>query len=180
MSHAIERAPTGRAKCRACGRPIARGTLRLGERLPNPFDEKGGEMTHWFHLPCAAFRRPEPLIEALGTATDPIDERDTLEREAHLGVTHRRLPRVNTVERAPSGRAACRACRAPIEKGVWRISLLYYEDGRFVPSGFIHLACAAGYLETTAILPRLRHFTPALSPDEVEEVERALSTPPAG
>jgi hypothetical protein len=180
MSHAIERAPTGRAKCRACGRPIARGTLRLGERLPNPFDEKGGEMTHWFHLPCAAFRRPEPLIEALGTATDPIDERDTLEREAHLGVTHRRLPRVNTVERAPSGRAACRACRAPIEKGAWRISLLYYEDGRFVPSGFIHLACAAGYLETTAILPRLRHFTPAVSADDVLEIEAALGAAPNG
>lgn len=177
MAHVIERAPTGRAKCRACGRPIARDTLRLGERLPNPFDEKGGEMTHWFHLPCAAFRRPGPFLEALGGTTEAIDERDTLQREAELGLTHRRLPRVNTAERASSGRASCRACRAPIEKGAWRVSLLYDEDGRFVPSGFIHLACAATYLETTAILPRLRHFTPALAADDVGEIEAALNAP---
>ena len=34
-------------KCRGCGRPIARGELRFGERLPNAFAE--GEMTVWFH-----------------------------------------------------------------------------------------------------------------------------------
>jgi hypothetical protein len=174
MPHVIERAPTGRAKCRACGRPIARDTLRLGERLPNPFDEKGGEMTHWFHLLCAAFRRPEPLLDALAAAAESIEDRDMLQREAELGVTHRRLPRVNTAERAPSGRAACRACRTPIDKGAWRISLLYDEDGRFVPSGFIHVGCARGYLETTAVVPRLRHFTPSLSDDDVREIETAM------
>ena len=178
MPHVIERAPTGRAKCRGCGRPIARDMLRLGERLPNPFDEKGGGMTHWYHLTCAAFRRPEPLVEALAATTESIDDRDALEREARLGLAHRRLPRVNTAERATSGRAACRACRAPIEKGAWRIALLYPEDGRFVPAGFIHLTCAAGYLETTAIVPRLRHFTPNLGNDDVEEICRVLAAPP--
>jgi len=179
MPHLIERAATGRAKCRGCRGTIARDTLRFGERLPNPFADEGGEMTHWFHLRCAAFRRPEALLEALATRTDHVDEREALEHEARLGVTHRRLPRVNTAERAPSGRAACRACRAPIEKGAWRITLLYYEDGRFVPSGSIHPACAREYLETTEILPRLQHFTPGLSAGDVEEIRTALETVPS-
>jgi hypothetical protein len=174
MPHVIERAASGRAKCRGCSQTIARDSWRFGERLPNPFAEESGEMTHWFHLPCAAFRRPEALLDALAASADPIVEREALEREARLGVTHRRLPRVNTVERAPSGRAACRACRAPIEKGTWRITLLYYEDGRFVPSGSIHPACAREYLETTEILPRLRHFTAGLTDTDIEAIRAAL------
>jgi hypothetical protein len=176
MPHVIERASSSRAKCRGCGHAIARDTLRLGERVPNPFADEGSETTHWFHLLCAAFRRPEAMLEVLATAESPIDDCARLEHEARLGVTHRRLPRVHTAERAPSGRAACRACRSPIEKGSWRISLLYYEDGRFVPSGSIHPRCAAGYLETTEILPRLTHFTPGLTEADVEDL-RALLQP---
>src|SRR5215831_1367394 len=100
MAHLIERAPTGRAKCRGCGGAIARDEWRLGERLPNPFDEKGGEMTHWFHLACGAYRRPEPFLEALPTTTETIDNREMLEREAKLGAAHHRLPRLSTAERA--------------------------------------------------------------------------------
>ncbi len=175
MAHVIERAATSRAKCRGCGASLARDTLRFGERLPNPFADEGGEMTHWFHLPCAAFRRPEPFLETVSTSSETIDDRVMLEHEAGLGVTHRRLPRVNTAERAPSGRAACRACKAPIEKGTWRISLVYYEEGRFVPSGSIHLRCAAPYLETIEILPRLKHFSPALGAQDLNEIQASLS-----
>lgn len=120
-------------------------------------------MTHWFHLPCAAFARPEPFLETLGVAAPGVEDLPRLEREARLGAAHRRVPRVRRAERAPSGRASCRACREPIAKDAWRIALVYNEDGRFVPSGFIHVRCAAGYLETTAILDRVRHFSPALS-----------------
>ncbi|MEZ5316809.1 MAG: hypothetical protein R2752_05360 [Vicinamibacterales bacterium] len=181
MPHVIERAPTGRAKCRGCGTAIARGDLRLGEQLPNPFaDDEGALMTHWFHLACGAYRRPEAFLEALSLidapdAADPppgpIEDRERLAHEAAEGVAHHRLPRVNTAERAATGRATCRACKTPIPKDAWRISLLYYEDGRFTPSGFIHAACAPAYLETTAILPRVRHFTPALTDADAAELE---------
>jgi len=174
MPHVIERASSGRAKCRGCGQAIARDVLRFGERVPNPFADEGSETTHWFHLRCAAFRRPETLLEALGSAEPAVEDRERLEHDARLSVTHRRLPRVNTAERAPSGRAACRACRSPIEKGAWRISLVYYEDGRFVPSGSIHPRCAAEYLETTEILPRLTHFTPGLTEADAEELRILL------
>jgi hypothetical protein len=175
MAHVVERATSGRAACRGCGGKIAAGVLRFGERLPNPFADDAGEMTHWFHLPCAAFRRPEPFLETIATSPEVIDGRDALEREARRGVAHRRLPRVNRAELAASGRAACRACKTPIEKGTWRISLVYYEYGRFEPSGFIHARCAPTYLETTDVMARLQHFTPSLGPDEVAAFQAALS-----
>lgn len=175
MPHVIERAASGRAKCRGCGAKIAGGEWRFGESLPNPFDEKGGEMTHWFHIPCAAYRRPEPFLDVLHSTDQPIADRDALEREATLGVTYRRVPRVSTAERASTGRASCRACHAPIDKGAWRIALVFYEDGRFSPSGFIHVKCARVYLETSDILPRIQHFSPTLTTTDIDEIRSELT-----
>ena len=171
MPHLIERAPSGRAKCRGCGEKIASGEIRFGEQLPNPFaDGDDALMTHWFHPACAAYRRPEAFLEGLAETSETIDDRTTLEREAQLGITHRRLPRVSTAERAPTGRANCRACKTLIDKDTWRIALVYYEDNRFVPSGFIHAKCVKEHLETTAIRPRVKHFSPALSDAELDEI----------
>ena len=178
MPHVIERASSGRAKCRACGSKVAGGELRFGERLPNPYAaDEGGEMTHWYHLACAAYRRPESLLETLSATTETIDDRERLEQEAALGAAHRRVPRVNAAERAATGRANCRECHQPIEKGAWRISLVYYEDGRFVPSGFVHVTCAATYFETPEILARLRHFAPSLSTEDLAEIDALLGSP---
>src|SRR5262245_30965351 len=119
MPHLIERATTGRAICRACNAKIAAGLLRFGERLPNPYAEDGGEMTRWYHVPCAAFTRPESFLEALPSVTDAIPDREVLEREAQLGASHQRLPRVHGIERATSARATCRQCREAIAKDAW-------------------------------------------------------------
>ena len=178
MPHVIERASSGRAKCRACGGKIASGDLRFGERLPNPFSEEGGEMTHWFHPWCAAYRRPEVLlatVNAEGVALpEGFTELESMKQQAQLGVAHHRVPRVNTAERASTGRAVCRACKQAIVKDTWRISLLYYEDGRFQPSGFVHVSCARAYFETDAIMPRLKHFSPELTDDDVKAIEATL------
>ncbi|MGH7341280.1 MAG: PARP-type zinc finger-containing protein, partial [Candidatus Rokuibacteriota bacterium] len=80
MPHVFETASSGRAKCRGCAQPIAKGDLRFGERLPNPFGE--GEMTLWFHPICAAYKRPEPILEALGEAAEKPPESEALERAA--------------------------------------------------------------------------------------------------
>lgn len=175
MPHVIEAAPTGRAKCRGCGGKVAAGELRFGERLPNPFAD--GETTHWFHLDCAAFKRPEPFLEALAGREEPLDGGERLETEARRGLAHRRLPRIDGAERAPSGRAVCRSCREPIAKGAWRIRLVFYEEGRFEPSGSIHVRCSRAYLETTDVLPRLRRFAPDLRDEDLEEIRRELDGP---
>jgi hypothetical protein len=178
MPHVIEPAASGRARCRGCGKPIARGELRFGERLPNPFGD--GEMTLWFHVTCGAYTRPEPFLEVLADTAAPLEQRDHLEREARRGVDQRRLPRINGANRAPTARARCRSCRAMIEKGGWRIPLLYYEEGRFEPSGFIHVRCSNAYFDTADVLARLRHFSPDLGEDDLAELGAELAaSPPA-
>src|SRR5262245_29282706 len=120
MSHVFEPAPTGRAKCRGCARPIAKGDLRFGERIANPFAE--GETTLWYHPLCAAYRRPEAVLEALQAGPAPADA-EMLERAARAAAAHERLPRVAGGERAPTGQAKCRSCGEPIAKGTWRVRL---------------------------------------------------------
>lgn len=178
MPHVLEPATSGRAKCRGCGRPIDKGALRLGERLPNPFGD--GEMTLWFHVPCAAFKRPEPFLEAIAGTTEDIAGRAGLEAIARAGIEHRRLPRIDGLQRAPTGRARCRACRESIEAQAWRIPLVYYEEGRFEPSGYIHLRCAPQYFETANIIDRLVHFAPDLSPEDLADVRTVLANASPG
>jgi hypothetical protein len=178
MPHAIEAAASGRAKCRGCDQAIAKGELRFGERLPNAFGE--GEMTLWFHLVCAAYKRPESFLEALrgadaGAPRAAIERADELEAAAEFGIAHRRLPRVTGADRAPTSRARCRHCRELIAKDAWRIALVYFEEYRFQPSGFIHAACAREYLETTDLVERVRHFSPKLTPADLDDFAAALS-----
>jgi len=176
MAHVIETAPTGRAKCRGCGGKIAEAELRFGERLPNPFAD--GETTHWYHLDCGAFKRPEPFLEALAAWEEPLNDRERLESEAQRGVAHRRLPRIDGADRAPTGRAQCRSCREPIAKGALRIRLVFFEEGRFEPSGYVHVHCARAYFETTDVLPRVKRFAPGLGDEDVVELQRELETSP--
>jgi hypothetical protein len=172
MTHLIQPAPSARSKCRGCGARIAAAELRFGESLPNPFAE--GDMIHWFHLDCAAYKRPEPFLETLEASKELLADAQRLAAEAKLGIAHRRLPRVNGVERSPSSRAQCRSCRGNIEKGAWRIPLVYYQEGRFAPSGYIHVPCAQSYFGTTDVLPRIAHFSPDLSGEDMRELETEL------
>lgn len=175
--HTIESAASGRAKCRGCGRAIAKGELRLGERIPNPFAD-AGLATLWFHLRCGAYKRPEILLEALEATSETVRERETLKTLAECGVEHRRLPRVDGAGKAPTGRARCRSCRETIDRHTWRIGLVYYDEGQFAPSGFIHVACAPAYLGTADVIERIRHFSPELTDDDVAELRQRLEAGP--
>ncbi len=122
----------------------------------------------------AALRRPEAFIAALPDATAEIEGKDLLLHEAELGVAHRRLPRLSTAERASTGRASCRACKALIARDTWRLALVFYEEGRVMPSGFVHVGCVPSYCETDAVMPRVRHFSPALTENDAAEIAAAL------
>jgi hypothetical protein len=175
--HLVEPAATARSKCRGCGERIAAGVLRFGESVPNPFAD--GDTTHWFHLDCAAFKRPEPFLQAMDGRADAGEDAERLVAEARRGVAHHRLPRVNGAERSPSARAQCRSCKENIEKGAWRITLTFYEEGRFLDSGFVHPACCQAYFETTDVMPRVRRFAPGLSEDDLKDVQAAIQGPAA-
>jgi len=176
MPHVFEAAPTGRAKCRGCGQLIERGEIRFGERFPNPYGE--GEATLWFHPRCAAFKRPEPLLEALSEAPEMAD-REEWERVSRASLTHPRVSRIDGAERAPSGQAKCRHCRNAIERGTWRIRLVLFEEGRFLPGGFVHMACHRGYFEDHDVLEAMFHFSPKLDEAARQDLEEAYRAAPA-
>ena len=173
MAHVFEAAPTGRAKCRGCGQLIAKGELRFGERLPNPFGE--GEMTLWFHPMCAAYKRPEPILETLAAFSGDVPDRVGLDRAAKKTTEHRRLQRIDGAERA-KGQATCRHCREPIPKGDWRIRLTFFDEGQFSGGGFIHIKCATPYFETGDIMDAVMHFSPALGDADRDEFRKLLDS----
>ena len=172
MPSVIERASTGRAKCRVCGQAIARGDERFGEALPNAYGE--GDAMFWFHVPCAACARPEALLPVLDQSSMSAKERAPLEALARAGVSDGRLCRILRAERASSGRAKCRHCRELIENGAWRIALQIFEDGRFTPIGTIHASCAVGYFGSEPPLQRFTLPSNKLGPAELAEVTQQM------
>jgi len=130
-------------------------------------------MTIWFHPACAAYKRPEPLRAVLAETRATLPDRESLEDASRKSLAHRRLPRIDGAERSPGAQAKCRSCREPIARGSWRIRLVFWEDGRFAPGGFVHLDCRQTYFETSDVLDRLLHFSRDLSPNEREELRRA-------
>ncbi len=128
-------------------------------------------MTLWFHVTCAAYARPEPFLEIAATSGDAVA---ALIPAAQFGIGHRRVPRIHGAERAPTGRARCRSCKELIAKDEWRIALVFFEDFRFEPGGFVHAGCAQPYFETIDIVERIRHFSPGLGDGDVAELDKAL------
>jgi Poly(ADP-ribose) polymerase and DNA-Ligase Zn-finger region len=173
VAHVFETAPTGRSKCRGCARLIERGELRFGERVPNLFAE--GETTLWFHPLCAAYKRPQTLLDALEETGESVQDRENLKRAALASVAHPRVSRIDGAERSPSSQAKCRHCHEPIERGSWRIRIVYYEEGRFSPGGYIHLGCRKAYFETDEVRDPVLRFSAALSDAEREELGRSLT-----
>src|SRR5262249_11632225 len=116
----------------------------------------------------------EAMLEALGQAPAAgAPELQALERAARGNSAQRRLPRISGAERSPTGQAKCRSCHEPIARGEWRIRLGFYEEGRFNPSGFVHLRCSETYFESRDILAPLLHFSQDLSDEERAELVRA-------
>ena len=171
MGHVLEAATSGRARCRGCRQAIAKGELRFGEALPNPFGE--GEVKHWFHPACAAYKRPEPLLAVLQES--PVAQQDMLQRAAEASLASPRLARIDGAERAPSGQAKCRQCHEPIAKDTWRIRLVFHEEGVFSPGGFVHLACREPYFATGDIAEQVLHFSAGLGPEDREALRTAFA-----
>ena len=133
-------------------------------------------MTLWFHPLCAAYKRPQPLLEALEQTTESVADQESLRRAALRSVTYPHIPRIDGAEKSPSGQAKCRSCHEPIERGGWRIRIVFYEEGRFAPGGFLHLGCRSAYFETADVLEPVLRFSSALSEPDRAELTRAFDT----
>ncbi|HVZ34781.1 MAG TPA: hypothetical protein VG963_20280 [Polyangiaceae bacterium] len=175
MPDRIEVASSGRARCRACRRSIAKGEERYAEAVPNPVAE--GESQHYYHLICAAERRPKPFATFLETLEPARADSQELLGAARLALAHHRLERLGVLERSKSARANCRHCREPIDKDGWRVALQPIEDGRLASWGFLHLACVGAYTGIKPSRERLLRYS-ELGADDVSTISELWSALP--
>jgi hypothetical protein len=133
-----------------------------------------GETTLWFHPMCAAYKRPQPLLEALEATTEGPTDKESLERVARASLEHPRISRIDGAEKSRSSQAKCRHCHETIERGSWRIRIVYFEEARFAPGGYVHLGCRKDYFDTPEVRDAILQFSPALSDPERDELARAL------
>lgn len=179
MAHIIETAKTGRANCRTCKKPIAKGDLRLGEEVPNQFD--AGEMTHvWHHLECAAKKKPTALQSALSTTTVDVPNKPALEQLIAASAKTEKPSTFPYAEHAPTGRSICMVCSEPIPKGELRVAVEREVDtGSFVTkgAGYLHPACALAHVGETleSFLPKLTSHSPGLQTGDLDTLKSELS-----
>jgi hypothetical protein len=148
MAHTVEIAKSGRAGCRSCRKPIAKGELRFGEETVNAFAE--GDTTYrWHHLTCAATKLSTELREALKSFVGEVPERATIEALMDKADAERPPPFPHA-DKAPTGRARCLGCSEALAKGELRVVIeREIERGMNVTkgAGYLHPRCAAAYVE---------------------------------
>lgn len=147
----IEKARSGRSKCKGCRRPIQKEKVRIGILIEGPF----GPGYLWHHLSCAMRRRPEdveqayaekaweeglevPSLESLRAEAEKMEAKKAEKKEAPY------------VEVAPTGRSKCKHCGEAIEKGAYRVAVLrnveFYGQVRSGPIN-VHPKCVAAELK---------------------------------
>lgn len=148
MAHVLEIAKSGRSTCRGCREKIDKGVLRFGEEVPNQFSEEGGTTFRWWHLACAAAKGKlaNEVRDALKSYPGEVPDRAKLDAVI-AGNLHADYP---YAERAPNGRARCRVCGNPVEKGTLRVAFeRVVETGMGVQrgAGYVHSTCTLGFDE---------------------------------
>jgi poly [ADP-ribose] polymerase len=178
MAHIIEEAKSGRAGCRTCRKPIAKGELRFGEEVENQFSDSGETTHRWHHMSCAAASKTEELRSALvAYAGMPDEQRAELER-LMAEADAKKPPPYPHGDKAPTGRAKCLGCGESIPKGEIRVAIeREIERGMMVTkgAGYLHPKCAAAYVEEqggthTELTEALRTNTRDLSEAEMEKL----------
>jgi poly [ADP-ribose] polymerase len=177
MAHMIEPAKSGRAACRTCRKPIAKGELRFGEEAENQFGEPGDVSYRWHHMKCAATKHTDILRETLASYEGDVPEREEIER-LMAEADAKKPPPFPYADRAPTGRARCLGCGEAIPKGALRVAIeREIERGMSVTkgAGYLHPACAAAYVESQGathaeLTAGLRDNTRDLSDEDKDEL----------
>ncbi|XP_025602268.2 DNA ligase 3 isoform X1 [Athalia rosae] len=78
---AIERAKTGRAKCKKCKCPIDQGLVRIAKLMTNPFGD--GKMKAWHHLSCMfdVFAKQRASTKRIEDPEDDVSGWDAMDDE---------------------------------------------------------------------------------------------------
>ncbi len=173
MGNWIEAAKSGRAKCRKCKQPIAKGELRLGHEFESQF----GESTYWYHLACAAEAKPVELQEAMDSYAGDLPDRADLEKALESAKKSAKPTVFPYAERAPSGRSGCISCGDKIAKEDLRVAVEEEIDtGSFVTKGarYLHAKCAKDYIGDENLLELLKKHSTSLDDKDLDELAGQL------
>lgn len=149
MAHVIEKAKSGRAKCRKCREKIEKDELRFGHEAESQFGDEGVAV-QWYHLKCAAQKVPLDLEATLKGFADELPGRVELEAEIAKNRSKQKPTTMPYAEVAPSARSSCQVCDEKIAKGEIRIAVeREIEAGGFsrMGAGYLHPQCAMSYEE---------------------------------
>jgi len=177
MPHVIEVAKTGRAGCRACKTPIPKGELRFGEEVPNAFSASGEMSYQWYHVPCAALKKPRQLKAALEGFTGEVPDRANLEKTIEDAAKKEKPSNFPYAERAATGRSRCQACQQPIEKGALRVAVereVETASFRTAGAGYLHPKCAKAYTKDEQLLEKIKANATSLTPADLDELSREV------
>jgi hypothetical protein len=180
--YVIEGARSNRSRCKTCRRKIDKGKLRIGVLIEGPF----GTGYLWNHLKCLARKRIDQVEQAYAQqawteAKEPpadLPELDELRKLAELATEQReQRKQLPYAEVDPSGRARCKACGEPMEKGAIRFVL-----GRDVEFGSqmrtapvqLHPRCVAEELEQDHCATQAEGFAEAIRAHSAEIDAQAL------
>jgi poly [ADP-ribose] polymerase len=153
MANVIEEAKSGRAACRTCKKPIAKGELRFGEEAANAFGD--APSMRWHHLACAAEKLPAELRATLDAYPGDVPDRAALDQRMADAIAkgHAKPGGFPYADKAPTGRARCIQCQTAIDKDTVRVAVEREIDtGTMVQAGagYLHPRCAAPYVEEHA------------------------------
>src|SRR5258706_9971612 len=184
MANVIEEAKSGRASCRTCKKPIAKGELRFGEEAANAFGD--APTLRWHHLMCAAEKLPVELKAALDGYAGDVPDRAALDKAMADAMAKGRAKPGGFpyADKAPTGRAKCMQCHEAIDKDTVRIAVEREIDtGTMVQkgAGYMHPKCVAAYVEASgsdrhALIEGI-HANSRLVPADPDAVTAAISKP---
>jgi hypothetical protein len=176
MGDVIEIAKTGRATCRTCRKPIAKGEARFGEEAASAYGE--GVTFMWHHVACAAKKKPSSVREALKSTAVEIENRAEVEKIIEENAAKEKPSAFPYAERAPSARAKCGGCGEAIGKGELRVATERELEtpgmGATTGARYWHPACAAKGAEVEGILEKVRANSRGLGEGDMADLERAL------
>lgn len=173
MADVIEVAESARAKCRVCKKPIAKGAYRFGERVLSAFSD-GDETTLWYHVECAAEKRPFKFGPTLAKHKKALPDRRALEATLKVSTKACALESVLRADRAPTGRAKCQQCKKLITKDELRLAIDRGDDPFMRSTYFVHARCGRAYVGGDGLAARLKTRSKTLSKADWAELAPLL------
>jgi len=182
--YVIEGARSSRSRCKVCRRAITKDTLRLGVLIEGPY----GTGYLWHHLTCAARRKFENVeeayeLEAWNEAKTPPGKVPSLDelRKVRENAEERKKQRkqIPYAEPAPSGRAKCKHCEQPIDKGSLRVVLgrgVYFGSQIRTAPINVHPKCVAAELKSEDCTTEIEGFEAALRANSAEVPSDSLDS----